>query len=98
MQIANSIILCLILITLSSCLLNRKNGTIPVFLDEYVSTTEERRFELEEIIEGYIIKYQKSYDCNHKFYQYNATAIISYKSNFITVYDYCGQAEFTKRR
>ena len=83
-------------ITLNGCKSTHVGGTIPVFMDEYVSTTAERRFNLTKEIEGYIIKYQKAYDCNHDFYKYNATAIISYDSKFITIYDYCQQTEFNK--
>lgn len=95
-QIAKLVILLLGIITLSECKSSKVGGTIPVFMDEYVSTTAERRLELTEEIEGYIIKYQKAYDCNHDFYKYNATAIISYDSGFITIYDFCQQRDFKK--
>ena len=72
----------------------RVGGTIPVFMDDYVSTTAERRIELKEELSGYIVKYQKSYDCNHELYKYNATAIVSVNSELITIYDYCQQHEF----
>ena len=50
-----------------------------------------------EELEGYIIKYQKTYDCNDKDQKYNATAIVSVKSEFLTIYDYCQQYVFKAR-
>jgi len=32
-------------------------GAIPVYMDEYVLTTEQRRFELNQIMHGQIIEY-----------------------------------------
>ena len=86
----------LIIVTIYSCFSNRVGGTIAVFQDEYISTTGERRFVLKDEIEGYIIKYQKAYDCNDEFYKYNATAIVSSNSQFITIYDYCQRTELKK--
>ena len=82
------------LIILFGCRSNRVGGTIPVFMDKYVSTTEERRIEIQEELKGHIIKYQKAYDCNNNEYKYNATAIVSVNSEFITIYDYCQQYPF----
>lgn len=95
-QIYEVLIIFLVLVILNGCSFKRVGGAIPVFVDEYVLTTAERRIKLSDNIEGFIIKYQKSYDCNHEFYKYNATAIISYQSEFITIYDYCQQYEFKK--
>ena len=79
---------------MESCIPRKSGGAIPMLMDEYLSTTEERRFILTEDIKGLIVKYQKSYDCDHDYYKYNATAIISSNSEFITIYDYCQQKEF----
>ena len=83
-----------IVFLVTSCISNRGGGTIPIFIDEFVETTAERRVEIKTELEGHIIKYQKAYDCNHEFYKYNATAIISTHSELITIYDYCQQQDF----
>jgi len=86
------VIFCLTI--LLGCRSNKVGGTIPVYMDKYVSTTEERRIEIEDELKGYIIKYQKAYDCNNKDYKYNATAIVSVDSELVTIYDYCQQYSF----
>ena len=89
------LILMFILISTSSC--NRKmGGAIPVYMDEYVSTTEQRRFELNQIMYGEIIVYQKSYDCNNESIIYNATAIIKVDDQFFTIYQPCLYSEFSE--
>lgn len=95
-RIYELVIIFLVLFILNGCSFKKGGGVIPIYMDEYVSTTAERRIKLTKDIEGFIIKYQKAYDCNHEFYKYNATAIISYQSEFITIYDYCQQYEFKK--
>jgi hypothetical protein len=89
------LILLFILISTSSC--NRKmGGAIPVYMDEYVSTTEQRRFQLNQIMYGQIIDYQKSYDCNNDSIIYNATAIIKVGNQFFTIYQPCLNTEFAE--
>jgi hypothetical protein len=87
------VILLFMLIAILSC--NRKmGGAIPVYMDEYVSTTEQRRFQLEQIMKGQIVDYQKSYDCNNDSILYNATAIVKVDNDFFTIYQPCQQSEF----
>ena len=84
------------LLILSSCRTGKMGGALPLYMDEFVSTTKERRFKLKEEIEGHIIEYQRSYDCINDSILYNATAIIKSESDFLTIYDYCQQKEFKK--
>ncbi|MFT4536232.1 MAG: hypothetical protein ACI9P5_003608 [Saprospiraceae bacterium] len=81
-------------LTIQSCISSSGGGAIPLLMDEFVSSTNDRRFELNGDLEGLIVKYQKSHDCDHEFYKYNATAIISINAELITIYEYCQQQNF----
>lgn len=89
------VVLLFILIFTSSC--NRKmGGAIPAYMDEYVSTTDQRRFQLNQTIYGQIIDYQKSYDCNNDSIIYNATAIINVDNELFTIYEPCQTSGFAE--
>jgi len=86
----------LIVFLLSNCSFAKRGGTIPVFMDEFVNTTVERRFELDIELTGQIIEFQKPYDCNNDSILYNVTAIVNVDNEKFTIYIPCSQESFSK--
>ncbi|WP_422360905.1 hypothetical protein [Reichenbachiella sp.] len=70
----------------------KQAGFIPMHHDEFIETTAERSFELENSLTGDLIRYQPSYDCTNDTITYNSTYIIKLvNEDTITVYSPCDQ-------
>lgn len=70
-------------------------GTIPMHMDEFILTTEERTFELDNYLTGNLIRYQPSYECTNDTIAYNSTSIIKLENgDTVTVYSPCEQQAF----
>ena len=76
------------------CSPKHKGGILPIFLDDYVQTTDERFFELKGELTGTLVNYQKAFECKDSTL-YNSTSIIKLASNdTITVYSPCLTTSF----
>jgi len=70
---------------------------LPVFLDEFVQTTEERSFIIMDELTGIIIRHQIGYPCNNEKNIYNSTSIVKLNSgDTITIYTPCRLNDFHK--
>lgn len=62
--------------------------------DEFILTTEERKFELTHELEGILLNYQPSYECNVDSVAYNSVSIVMLENgDTITVYSPCQRTE-----
>jgi hypothetical protein len=86
------------ILILSVLLINCKAkyaGTIPMYMDEFILTTQERTFELNNNLTGNMIRFQPSYDCMNDTIAYTSTSIIKLASgDTVTVYSPCEQQPF----
>lgn len=83
---------CIVLlgIALAGCISRNRAGTLPVFMDPYILTTDERFFELSSHQTGTIIQHQSAFPCSIDSIIYNSTSIIKVASgDTITVYSPC---------
>ena len=73
-----------------SCACSRKACMLPMYIDDYTFTTEERYFTLNEPISGVVISHQIAYPCVNDSIISNSTSIIKLDSgDTITVYTPC---------
>lgn len=64
-------------------------------MDEFILTTEERNFQLENSLTGNLIRFQASYDCTNESIAYNSTSLVKLMNgDTITVYSSCLQQQF----
>jgi hypothetical protein len=64
-------------------------------MDEFIGTTEQRMFQLENSLTGKLIRFQPSYDCTNDSIAYNSTSLVKLTNNdTITVYSPCLQRNF----
>jgi len=66
-----------------------------MYLDEYIFTTEERFFNLNETLTGIMISHQTAYPCTNDSIIYNSTSLIKLASgDTISVYTPCSFEDF----
>jgi len=91
--ISNALTILLTLVIVS-CSFGRKGGTIPVYQDQYVLTTNERFFKLEDTLFGIVLFHQKAYPCDIDTIICNSTTIIELvDGDTITVHTPCNIVE-----
>ena len=64
-------------------------GVLPIKLDDYMTSTNERSFEMKNELYGNLLQYQASYPCTDST-SYNATSVVQLdRGDTITVYTPC---------